>query len=121
MVSPPRRGGRKVAPINGDQAVHRRRNAVAHVFDAGGELRAHALVAEVLKQGRGVDEIGHREALSESTVHRAERPEGFFAAALLLPKSREARRGAQFPRFALLALGRLDGATKAFLGSGLIA
>ena len=53
-------GGREVAPINRDHSVHRRRDAVAHVFDAGGELRAHALVAEVFEYGRGVHQIGHR-------------------------------------------------------------
>ena len=48
-------------------------------------------------------------------MHRAERPESIFAAALLLPVSGEARGGAQFPRFTLLATGCRDGPKEVFL------
>ena len=56
----------------------------------------------------------------KTAVHLGERPERFFAAALLLPKSGEAYRGAQFPRFAPLPKGCLDGPTEVFLSRGLI-
>jgi hypothetical protein len=54
-----------------DQALHWRRNAVAHVLNAGGKLGAHAIVAEVLQQCGGLRQIGHREAFRETAEHRA--------------------------------------------------
>src|SRR5436190_18282432 len=90
-------GGRKVPPINRHHSIQRRRDAVADVFNAGRKLCAHTLVAEAFEYSRGLYQIGHCEAISEGAAYRAERPERFFAAALLLPKPGQARRGAQFP------------------------
>ena len=64
-------GCRKVALIHRDQALHRRRNTVAHVLNAGGKLGAHTIVAEILQQGSSLCQIGHREAFRETAEHRA--------------------------------------------------
>src|SRR5262245_39959196 len=78
------------------------------------ELRLHW---QALEQPGGVHEIRHREAFRECVEDRRKRGSGCAAPITALEKAGKARRRSQFPRFALLAPGGLDGNMEARFGS----
>src|SRR5262245_54375489 len=68
---------------------------------------------QAIQQHGGVHEVGRREAFRERAVDGRQRGAGLVAAALSLPEPRQAHRGPQLPRPALLSAGRLDGLAEA--------
>src|SRR5215813_14707708 len=87
---------------------------------AAGYVSTTVLCPELIKQRLGFLEISGVKALGEPTVDWCKEVMGFLAFALLLPQASQAGRGAEFPRFGLLALGDADGVLKTGFGFGVI-
>src|SRR5262245_34312723 len=73
-----------------------------------------------IQQRLGLLQVRRVKALGEPAVDRGQQVISLGALALELPQASQAGRGAEFPRFRLLALGNADGVMEAALGFSLI-
>src|SRR5204862_2379390 len=99
---------------------HGRRDTPTDVLDAGGDVVAHALVAEVLGERTRIHKIRRRETFGEETQRRGKRDEGVVPPPLPVPEPGETHGGAQFPRPAALAASRPESTVEALLGGDFV-